>query len=70
MKKYSVYYLPTSHSLMTSIHIWARSAAEALEHIERHGVSYHNGPVFAHRILAIETESERETASRHTCFAA
>ena len=63
MKKYSVHYLPTSHSVMTNIHIWAGSAAEAVEHIERNGVGYHNGPVFAHRIMAIETEYDGEAAA-------
>lgn len=58
MKKFSVYYLPTSMSVMTNIHIWAGSAAEAIEHIETNGVGYHNGPVFAHRIVAVETECE------------
>ena len=50
-------------SVMTNIHIWAGSAAEAIEHIETNGVGYHNGPVFAHRIVAVETECEtkRET---------
>ena len=62
MKKYSVYYLPTSHGVMTNIHIWAGSAAEAVEHIEKNGVGYHNGPVFAHRIMAVETECDREAA--------
>jgi hypothetical protein len=62
MKKYSVYYLPTFHSVMTNIHIWAVSAAEAVEHIEKNGVGYHNGPIFAHRIMAVETEYERDAA--------
>jgi hypothetical protein len=63
MKKYAVYYLPTAHSVMTSIHIWAGSAAEAVERIEKKGVGYHNGPVFAHRIMAVETEYETEAAA-------
>jgi hypothetical protein len=63
MKKYSVYYQPTSRSGMTNIHIWAGSAAEAVEHIEKNGVGYHNGPVFAHRIMAVETECETEVAA-------
>jgi hypothetical protein len=63
MKKYSVYYLPTSDSVMTNIHIWAASAAEAVEQIEKNGVGYHNGPVFAHRIMAVETEFDREAAA-------
>ena len=63
MKKYSVYYLPTPHSAMTHILIRSGSAAEAVEHIEKNGVSYHNGPVFAHRIIAVETEYEREAAA-------
>jgi hypothetical protein len=40
MKKFSVYYLPTSLSVMTNIHIWAGSAAEAIEHIAKNGVGY------------------------------
>jgi hypothetical protein len=63
MKKYSVYYLPTSHGEMTNIHIWADSAAEAVEHIEKNGVGYHNGPVFAHRITAVETEYDMDAAA-------
>ena len=63
MKKYSVYYLPTSQGVMTNMHIWAFSAAEAVEHIEKNGVGYHNGPVFAHRIMAVETEYEAEPAA-------
>ena len=63
MKKYSVYYLPTLHSVMTNIHIRAGSAAEAVEHIEKNGVGYHNGPVFAHRIMAIEMEYDGEAAA-------
>lgn len=70
MKKYSVYYMPTPHSAMTSIHIWSGSAAEAVEHIEKNGVGYHNGPVFAHRIMAVETEYEREAAATEARFAA
>jgi hypothetical protein len=70
MKKFSVYYLPTSLSVMTNIHIWAGSAAEAIERIEKNGVSYHNGPVFAHRILAVETECEMEGAAKETPLAA
>jgi len=63
MKKYSVYYLPTPDSAMTNIHIWSGSAAEAVQHIEENGVGYHNGPIFAHRIVAVETESEMEAAA-------
>ena len=70
MKKYSVYYLPTSYSAMTNIHIWAGSAAEAVEHIEKNGVGDYNGPVFAHRILAVETEYETESADKEAHFAA
>ncbi|HKD59813.1 MAG TPA: hypothetical protein VKB47_05110 [Terracidiphilus sp.] len=64
MKKYSVYYLPTSQSVMTNIHVWAGSAAEAVEHIEKNGVGYHNGPVFAHRIVAVEMECEMAAAKK------
>jgi hypothetical protein len=70
MKKFSVYYLPTSLSVMTNIHIWAGSAAEAIEHIAKNGVGYHNGPVFAHRIVAVETECEMEGAAKETPRAA
>jgi hypothetical protein len=63
MKKYSVYYLPTPNSVMTNIQIWAGSAAEAVEQIEKNGVGYHNGPIFAHRIMAIEMDCEGEAAS-------
>lgn len=68
--KYSVYYLPTPHSAMTNIHIWSGSAAEAVEHIEKNGVAYHNGPIFAHRIMAVEAEYETGAAATEARFAA
>jgi hypothetical protein len=63
MKKYCVYYLPTPNSAMTGIHIWSGSAAEAVEHVEKNGVGCHNGPIFAHRITAVETKYETEAAA-------
>jgi hypothetical protein len=70
MTKFSVYYLPTSVSVMTNIHIWAGSAAEAIEHIEKNGVGYHNGPVFAHRIVAVEKDCEMEGEAKENSLAA
>jgi hypothetical protein len=52
------------------LHIWAGSAAEAIEHIEKNGVGYHNGPVFAHRIVAVEKDCEMEGEAKENSLAA